>query len=199
MISLIKTGHNRILQLFYADKSAKMHLREISRKAGLHEPSTTSALNSLEKEGILKSERDGNQKKYSLKLNYKTYALFGLFDLERFNLLPSIRRNALNYFIGHLKEKPIIAFIFGSTAKGTFKKTSDIDILIITNSKINTAESEKHAEALTGIRISIFQIALKSFLDEIKLKKDPVVQSAITSGYPIFNHLYYYEVLYNGY
>ena len=46
MMSLIKSGYWKILKLFYTDKTAKLHLREIARKA------------------ILKSEKDGNQKKY---------------------------------------------------------------------------------------------------------------------------------------
>ena len=198
-MSLIKPGYWKILQLFYNDKSAKLHLREIARKAKLHEPSTTTFLRSLEKDGILKSEKDGNQKKYSLKLNYKTYSIFEIFDLEKLNALPSIRRNAIKYFIEYLEEKPLIAFVFGSTAKRVFKESSDIDILLISNKKIITEEAEKHSEALTGIKISIFQMTLGSFLKEIKLKEDPVVQSAIASGYPVLNNRYYYEMLYNGY
>ncbi len=195
---MIKPGHWRILQLFYTSKSAKIHLREIARRTKLHEPSTSIFLKSLEKDGILKSEKDGNLKKYSIKTNDKTYSVFELFDREKFNSLPSIRRNAIKYFIQHLKEKPLIAFIFGSTAKEVFKESSDIDLLIITNTKIKTEEAEKHTEALTGIKISIFQMTLEAFSKEIKLKEEPVIQSAITSGYPIFNNLYYYEVLYNG-
>lgn len=198
MMSLIKSGHWKILQLFYINKNAKLHLREIARKAKLHEPSTTTFLNSLEKDGILKQEKDGNQKKYFLKLNYKSYSVFELFDLEKLNALPSIRRNAIKYFIEHLEDKPLIAFVFGSTAKNVFKKDSDIDILLIFNKKIKTDEAEKHSEALTGIRISIFQMTLTDFSKEIKLKEDPVIQSAIASGYPVLNSMYYYEVLYNG-
>ena len=196
MISFIKQGPWKILQLFYTNKAAKFHLREIARRSKLHEPSTTAFLKSLEKDGILKSEKDGNQKKYSLKLNSKAYFVFQLFDLERLNALPSIRRNALKYFIEALKKKPLIVLVFGSTAKGTYKETSDIDLLMITNTKINTEEAEKHAEALTGIKISIFQMTLEAFLREMKLKEDPVIQSAIATGYPVFNHQYYYEVVY---
>ena len=198
MISLIKSGHWKILKLFYIDKSAKLHLREIARKTKLHGPSTTTFLNSLEKDGILKQEKDGNQKKYSLKLNYKSYSVFELFDLEKLNALPSIRKNAIKYFIEHLEEKPLIAFVFGSTAKDVFKDDSDIDLLLISNKKIKTEEAEKHSEALTGIRMSIFQMTLTDFSKEIKLKEEPVIQSAIASGYPVLNGVYYYEVLYDG-
>lgn len=186
------------MELFYTNKSARLHLREIARKAKLHEPSTTKFLNALEKDNILKSEKDGNQKKYSIRPNYKTYALFQLFDLEKLNSLPNIRKNAIKYFLDALKEKPIIAFAFGSTAKGIFKADSDIDLLIITNSKINTSEAEKNAESLTGIRMSVFQMGLAAFRKEIKIKDDPVIQAAISSGYPVLNNMYYYEALYNG-
>lgn len=198
MMSFVKPGHWKILQLFYTDKPAKLHLREIARKTKLHVPSTTVFLKSLEKDGILKSEKDGNQKKYFLKLNYKTYSMFELFDIERLNTLPSIRKNAIKYFIDALKEKPLIALVFGSTAKRTYKESSDIDILIVTNSKIDTEEAVKNAEALTAIKISIFQMTFANFSKEIKLKEEPVIQSAIASGYPVFNNMYYYEVLYNG-
>jgi predicted nucleotidyltransferase len=198
MISWIKSGYWNILQLFYTNKSAKLHLREIARKSKLHGPSTTRFLRALEKDNIVKSEKDGNQKKYFLNLNQKTYSIFELFDLEKFNSLPAIRRNAIKYFIEYLKEKPLIIIIFGSTAKESFKDISDIDLLLITNSKIDTEEAEKHSEALTGIKISIFQMKLKDFLKEIKLKEDQVIQSAIFSGYPIFNNKYYYEVINNG-
>lgn len=199
MLSLIKPGYWKILQLFYNNKPAKLHIREIARKAGLHEPSTTIFLKALEKDGILKSEKDGNQKKYFLKLNYKSYAVLQLFDLERFNALPSIRRNAIRYFLSYIREKPLIAFIFGSTAKGTFKSDSDIDILIITNAKTSAAEAEKHSEALTGIRINTLQMTLVNFSKEVKLKDDMVIQAAITSGYPVFNHMHYYGIIYNEY
>ncbi len=197
MITILRSGYWKFMELFYNDKSAKIHLREIARKTKLYEPSTTRFLNTLEKEGFLRSEKDGNQKKYSVKLNYKTYSIFELFDLKRLNSLPSIRKNAIKYFLDDLQEKPIIAFIFGSTAKGTFKKDSDIDVLLITNSKIDTKEAERNSEALTGIKMSVFQTNLKAFVKEIRLKEEHVIQAALTSGYPITNHMYYYEVLYN--
>ena len=43
-------------------------------------------------------------------------------------------------FLNHIKEKPLIAFIFGSTAKGTFESKSDIDIFLIYNKKHNKKE-----------------------------------------------------------
>jgi len=57
--------------------------------------------------------------------------------------------------------------------------------------------SLEEADDLTGIKISTFQIKYPEFMKELKLKEDKVLQSAINTGYPIINHLTYYEALYN--
>ena len=197
MITVLKSGYQKIMQLFYKDKTAKLHLREIARQTKLHEPSVTRFLNSLEKDQILRSEKDGNLKKYSIRQSKRTYMLLESFDLEKFEKLPSIRKNAIKTYLDNLPEKPVFAVLFGSTAKETYKEDSDIDILIITNNKISTEKAQKETDALTAMKISTIQIIYKDFLTDLKMKEDKVVQSAIQSGYPLINHIQYYEVLYN--
>ena len=137
MLTVLRPGYGKIMQLFYRDKAVKLHLREIARQTELFEPSAYRFLNSLEKDRILKSEKDGNLKKYSVKQGIRAYFLFEAFDLERFEKLPSIRRNAIKTYWDSLPKKPVFAMLFGSTAKGTYKEDSDIDILLVTNNKIN--------------------------------------------------------------
>lgn len=197
MVTILKTGYIKIMQLFYKDKSLSLHLREIARQTKLHGPSTTRFLDSLEKDGILKSQRDGNLKKYSLIKNKQAYLIFEMYDIERFEHLTNLRKSAIGYYLEKLPEKPVFAIIFGSTAKGTSRENSDIDLLIITNNKIDTKLAEKEADALTSIKISTFQMVYKEFLTELKLKEDMVIQSAINTGFPIINNICYYEDLYN--
>lgn len=197
MITILKTGYGKIMSLFYKNKRVKLHLREICRQAKLHEPSATRFLNSLEKSGILRSEKDGNLKKYSLVKSNKSYLVLEFFDIEKFEKIPLLRKNAIKAYLDKLSEKPIFAVVFGSTAKGTFNDGSDIDILLISNRKADAKEAEKEADALTAVKVSTFQMAYEDFLTEIKMKKDPVVQSALQSGYPLINHIQFYEVLYN--
>lgn len=197
MITLLKPGYAKIMQLFYKDKSISLHLREISRRTDLFEPSTHRFLNQLEKEKILKSQRDGNLKKYNIKKGPRAYYIFEAFDLERFETLPSIRKKAISTYLNNLSEKPIFALLFGSTAKGTFNNDSDVDLLLVLNKKIDTNYSEKETNALTGINFSTFQITYDDFLKEIKMKEDKVIQSAIASGFPLVNHIQYYEDLYD--
>ena len=196
MLTTLRPGYEKIIQLFYRDKALKLHFREIARQTELFEPSAYRFLNSLEKNQILKSEKDGNLKKYSIKKGIRAYFLFEAFDLEKFEKLPSIRRNAIKTYLDNLPEKPVFAILFGSTAKGTYKNDSDIDVLLVTNNKINAEQAEKEANALTAIRMSTFQITHKDFLTDLKMKEDKVVQSAIASGYPLINHIQYYEGIY---
>ncbi len=196
MLTLLRKGYAKIGQLFYKNKNVKLHLREIARQTKLFEPSAYRFLNYLEKDQVLKSERDGNLKKYSLKKGLRAYFLLEAFDLENFERLPSLRKKAIKIYLDNLSEKPVFAVLFGSTAKGTYREDSDIDILIITNRRIPTTKAEEEADALTGMKMSSFQITYKEFLTECKMKKDKVIQSAIQSGYPLINHIQYYSLLY---
>ncbi len=197
MLTILKPGYAKIMHLFYKDKTVKLHLREIARQAGLFEPSAYRFLNSLEKEVILKSERDGNLKKFSVRKGIRAYFIFEAFDLERIEKLPSIRRNAINTYLDNLPKRPIFAILFGSTAKETYNETSDIDILLVTNERIMAKDAEKEADALTAMKISTFQVSYNKFLTDLRMKEDKVLQSAITSGYPLIDHIHYYSLLYD--
>ncbi len=197
MKTLLKPGYEKILHLFYRDKYAKIHLRGIARKTKLNENSASRFLNKLAKDKILISKKDGNLKKYELLKNDLIYSVFTHFDILKLNELPSIRKNAILYFINKLKHKPIIVVLFGSTAKNIYREESDIDLLLIVNKKIDTKEAEKYADSQTAIKISVFQIPINEFIEELKLKNDKVVQSAIDTGYPVTNHIEYYRMIDN--
>jgi len=196
MRRILKEGYWKILELFYRGRDKKIHLRDIARQTKMNENSVSRFLNSLENQSILKSEKDGNLKKYFIRKNNIIYSIFALFDIEKFNRLPLLRRNAIEYFFKELKEKPVILFLFGSTAKETFASKSDIDLLMIVNKKIKTEEAQRYADAQTGIRIGCFQIKYKTFLRELKTKEDKVIGSAVTTGYPLTNHIKFYEEYY---
>jgi predicted nucleotidyltransferase len=197
MLNIIHNGYKKILALFYKNKEQEIHFREIARETKLNENSTSRFLEKLESDKILSSRKDGNLKKYSMTNNLNAYSAYLLFDLERFERFPDVRKNALIYYMNALPEKPVFLLVFGSTAKETFRDDSDIDVLLVMNRRISTEESEKEADASTGMIISTFQITLEDFVKELKLKEDKVVQSALITGFPIMNHVYYYGTLYD--
>lgn len=196
MLNIINKGYLAILRLFY-EKRTEIHLREIAKLTKLNENSTYRFLNKLEKDNILISKKVGNMKLFSLKINKKTNTILTFFDVERYNSLPTIRRTAIETYLNSLPSQPIFTILFGSTAKNNFKKDSDIDLLIITNERINTKNAENEAGAQSALKISSFQMNYKEFINELRLMDDMVVQSAIETGYPLINHIKYYEDLQN--
>jgi predicted nucleotidyltransferase/predicted transcriptional regulator len=195
METILKKGSEKIINLFYKDKYLNIHLRDIARKTNLNENSASRFLKQLEEQQILTSKKQGNLKNYSIEKNKNVFVLFSFFDIKKYNKLPSIRKNAVNYFFENLKEKPILVVLFGSTAKENFTKNSDLDLLLVVNKKIKTNDAENYVESQTGININCFQVSFNDFIKEIKIKQDKVIQSAVKSGYPLINHIYYYEVV----
>ena len=197
MVTIVKSGHNKILRLFYENKKASVHLREIARKTRLYANSATRFLDQLEKEGLIASQKDGNLKKYSIIKSEKLNNIFASFDIERLNNLPLARKRAISYFLDKLPERPVMVVLFGSTAKETFRKDSDIDLILVVNRKIDLGKAKDYVDAQEGIKINCFQITYEEFLKEVKLKEDKVIQSALNTGYPIFNQMLFYEVYLN--
>ena len=192
---IIKPGIEKIMRLFYESKR-EIHLRDIARKTKLNENSVTRFLRVLEKEKFLLSKKDGNLKKYNINRSKQVFSLFSLFDIWRFEKLPSLRKKSIEIFIDKLNSVPVFAVLFGSSAKENFNKKSDIDLLIVVNGKIKTDKAEFETEAQTDLKIQCFQMDYNDFLLELKMKKEPVLQSAIKTGYPLINHIRYYEVIY---
>ncbi len=196
MKTILKPTVYKIIKLFYNHKNTPLHLRDISRKTGLNESSVFRQLHLLVKDNVLKTYPEANLKKF--KINPLILPIiFPLFDEEKVKNLPLLRKNALKYYLEQLPEKPVIAFVFGSTAKGTFRDDSDLDLLIVTNSKKKDIEAKKYVSALTTMRIQSFTLTEKIFKQELLTKQDKVIQSALETGFPIFNEKYFYEVIYH--
>jgi predicted nucleotidyltransferase len=197
MTTLLKLGMKKILQIFYKRQNDKIHLRELARETDMYGQGISRYLNELEKNNILKSEKIGNLKQYSLLKNPQVYSLLTLFDIEKTQKLPLLRKNAISTYINALPHPPIFAIVFGSTAKNNYNDESDIDVLIITHTKIDASKAEKEADALCAMKISTFQITFEKFIKELTFKEDKVIQSALETGYPVLNQIRYYEVLHN--
>ena len=196
MKTIFRSGIWKILKLFYDSKNSPLYLREISRKSKLNESTVSRHLNNLLREGVLKFSREANLKKFYLPKS-RILNIFPLFDSEKMESLPILRRDAINLYIKKLEHKPLLLVVFGSTAKGTYKKNSDIDILAVFSGKYEDNEAVSYADSQTGIRMQAFKIKEDKFKEELLLKKDKVVQSALETGFPVFNEKYFYEVRYN--
>jgi DNA-binding transcriptional ArsR family regulator/predicted nucleotidyltransferase len=194
MTTILRSGIDALLGVFVADRAATYHVRELSRKTGLQGQSIVRHLATLEDDGLLVSSRVGNQRRYRLAATPAAYAVMTFFDVKRHSRLPRLRQQAVHTYLQALPKRPVFAVLFGSTAKGTAREDSDIDLLLVTNERMDVHGAERETNALHAVRITTFQLTYAAFLRECKLKEDAVVQSALSTGYPLINHVAYYEV-----
>ncbi len=194
MQTIIKPGIWKILKIFYSNRNKPVHLREIARLSSMNESTVSSHLKTLVKDGIMKHSSEGNLKKFYVNKNHLS-EVFPLFDQDRMETLPLLRKNAIKMYIKNLKNTPVLLILFGSTAKGGFKEDSDLDLVEVSNIK-RDSHAEKLVEAQTGVHLQLFRLSEKAFLNELITKKDNVLQSALNSGFPVFNQKYFYEVVY---
>lgn len=118
----------RVLEQIYLNPG--IHKRELSKHLKLGMPSIEYGLQKISE--FIKKQKSGNQIKCFLDYSKDgiSPALYAV-EHTRFERLPAKVRLAVNDLLTELKEKPIIAVIFGSYADGTYTNKSDIDILLV--------------------------------------------------------------------
>ena len=196
--SLFGKGKEKILECFYRNRNKELYFSEILRETNLTPNTTLKHLKNLENL-IVSTKKIGNTF-YKINPNNKIiYSIFSYFDYKKFNNLPSERKRAINEFLDNLKVKPLIAVVFGSTAKGTFSKESDIDILLIYNNKEKkNTKLKEDIEAIIGTKIQTFIVDFDYFKEQILKEEDKVITHAIKTGFAITGFDKFYKEVLNG-
>ncbi len=193
--SLFGKGKEKILECFYRNRSKELYFSEILRETSLTQNTTLKHLDNLQRNNLLILTKKTAHTFYKINAkNLQIYSIFSYFDYKRFNELPSSRKRAILEFLESLETKPIIALIFGSTAKKTFTEESDIDILLVFNKKEEVDKKIiKDLEATTGFHIQTFIIDYEYFKEQILKEEDKVITHAIKTGFVMSGHNYVYK------
>lgn len=187
----------KIIELLEQHKNG-LHLRELSRllKTGL--PNVTRYAGILEKEGVVRKQRDANLVRLRLKGHPRTIAYLKEVNTERFLALPKKIQTAITDFLNELETKPLIAIIFGSYAKGNYNDRSDIDVLLVFQ-KIEDSKYIENAAKRIGMRtntvISPIYMDYKNFENNFlnkehdfsrEIRQSVIVLSGTELYYPLF-------------
>jgi len=198
--ALFGKGKEKILECFYKNRQIELYFSEILRETKLTQNTTLKHLKNLHHSNLIISIKKIGNTFYRINpKNPQVYSIFSYFDYKKFNELPSERKRAVNEFLDKLKVKPLIALIFGSTAKGTFGKKSDIDILLVFNKKeAKDKKLKEDVEAITGVKIQTFIIDFDYFKEQILKEEDKVITHAIKTGFAITGFDKFYKEALNG-
>ena len=199
-ISLFGRGKEKILECFYRNRKKEIYFSEILRETKLTQNTTLKHLKNLQQNNLVISIKKIGNTFYKINpKNMQVYSIFSYFDYKRLNELPFEKKRAIFEFLDKLSIKPLMALIFGSTAKGTFGKESDIDVLLVYNKKeLQDSKLKKDIEATTGVKIQTFIIDFNYFKDQITKEEDKVITHAIKTGFAVTGNDKFYKEILNG-
>jgi len=126
----------RLLDFLGQDPDAAYHVREVAEKAGVSTGSASITLRALKGSGLVTLEERGGLKLYSFNLSNPV--------ARQFKVLFTVHR--LNDLVEALKKEADRVVLFGSSAKGTDAKESDIDLFIVTRNHAKIREILRTSE-----------------------------------------------------
>lgn len=125
MISLKSKITTKVLNYFFINPQESLYVNELARKLDLDKRNLVKKIKELEKEGILKSEKRGNLKLYSINKTYPLYKEYKNIVLKTVGFEEKLK-NILEE-TGKINK----AYIYGSYAQNKMDVHSDIDLLIV--------------------------------------------------------------------
>lgn len=185
-----------VLNLFRKDiflKASILKIKNNLKKSSYQR--TYDAIQFLAKEGILKIEEAGKSSQTSLILNQKAISQLAFLDeqeamqknIPNFNKIMSIKEIS-NYLI----------IVAGSYAKGNFKKTSDLDLIIVIPDDRDIIRLSKLIENITLLylpKIHLLVFNNKNFIDMLLSKEENYGKEIFRNHLIIKNTYIYYELI----
>lgn len=125
MLDLRSKARQRLLTYYFANPTARRHLRDLAERLSIDPSNLSKELGRLEREGLFRSEVSGRQKYFQLNREYP------LFDEVRSIVAKTV--GAVPLIAQSLKKIEGIeeAYLYGSFARNQQDAASDIDVLVI--------------------------------------------------------------------
>ena len=123
---LFSEYRQRVLGLLLLNPDTTYHVRELARLTGTSADTLHKELTKLTQGGLLRRQEVGNQVRYSANR-----------DCPIFDELASILRktsglvDVLASALGSVEKNIVLAFVFGSVARGEQQSNSDVDVMLV--------------------------------------------------------------------
>ena len=180
-----------ILKLLIENQEEQFSIRKISKLRKINYKSAYYALQKLQNEGIVTLKHNGNTTlcSFNRTFNESVYAV----ECDRRKELFKNKNFLVIYNDLKKVNQPFIAILFGSYAKGTQTKHSDIDLLVI-------SEDYKPIQQTLSLfpqNIHTTDIRYKDFMEMLRSKKFTVVGEAIKKNIILIGIEEYYRLIQN--
>lgn len=183
----------KIFLAYLNSKKFSLYFNELKELSSLSDSSLDHNLKKLVFKEVLFVNKTKSNTFYLLKnkrlvsLKFSELALLKFSDLNRGVRVP------LQNFLKGIPQSVFSVVLFGSASRKEETKNSDIDLLVVSNEKLNLNSLKKNVEILSNYPLNIFYCSIQDFVEE----KDHVVIQAKKTGFPIFGEQNFYEVMLN--
>jgi predicted nucleotidyltransferase/predicted transcriptional regulator len=184
----------KILEFFTMNIEKQFTIREIARQIKTSYPITHECIQKLANKNLIMIEKQGKSKLCSFNYKRANQDVFYTEQIEAGNLLQ--KNKNLNVLVNDIKLKIghsfYILLLFGSFAKGTQNKQSDIDLLMIIPESENIEKFESKIHSIISIyplEIHLTIINEKSFIEMLAGKDVTNVAKEVLN-----NHIILYGI-----
>src|SRR5579885_892792 len=171
MIDLRSKARQRLLAYYFANPTAKLHLRDLAERLNIDPSNLSKELGRLEREGLFRSEISGRQKYFQLNREYPLFA--------EVRSIVSNTVGASSLIAQSLKKIEGIeeAYLYGSFASNQQDAASDIDVLVIGTPRDEVlAEAVRKIERQLGREVSYTVLSRKEF-ESRRSRKDAFLEN----------------------
>ena len=156
-----KSTIQKVLEIFFENPSREFHLRELSRLLKLSMPTIISTTDILSKEKLIIKIKGKVLTKVLANREDANFARY-----KRLHNLEKIYFSGIVDYLSNAYNNPKNIILFGSFSRGDDIESSDIDIAITTNKKLDL-DLTKY-ERISKKRINIHEVDLDKISSEFK-------------------------------
>jgi predicted nucleotidyltransferase len=182
---------DKVYQAYFELQEKTLYYNQIKECTKLSHSSLQNTLGKFVKERILALEKT-KQNSFYIMANKKLFALkFSEIAVRKFNQLNIGVKNPLKHFLEGLPKGIFTIVIFGSASRKEETTKSDIDLLVVSDKKLDLKANKRNAEVASKYPLSIFEATISQFMES----KDDVIRQARKTGFPIHKEQNYYEAM----
>lgn len=197
MLNITYTGKmsikHKILRFLIENKERAFSMYELAKALKIDYKLIHINVKKLQDDKSIDVEDLKSQKRCSFKDNFNANVF--IVESERRNNTLNKKEFKAIYDKLKIVNKQFILLLFGSNAKGTATKTSDIDLILISNSE-DAKKLEEKLEVLP-LKIHLTPITYESFIDMLKSNEQTVVSEALKKNIILFGIEDYYRLIQN--
>ena len=170
MIDLRSKARQRLLVYYFANPTARLHLRNLAGQLDIDPANLSKELRRLETEGLFRSEVNGRQKYFQLNRDYPLFAELRSIVSKTIGA-PSLIAQALKKIEGIEED------LYGSFASNQQDAASDIDVLVIGAPRGEAlAEAMRKIERQLGREVS-YTVLTRKELNSRRARKDAFLEN----------------------